>query len=60
MKSLEHVLCKFTYDYATSNKILCNEQFGFLPGRSMEDQLLLLTYNDISHAMDQGNNVDLI
>ena len=38
---------------------MCNDQFGFRPGRSTEDQLLL-TYNDISYAIDQGNIVDLI
>lgn len=59
VKSLERILCKFIYDYATSNNILCNEQFGFRSGRSTEDQLLL-TYNDISYAIDLGNNVDLI
>ena len=59
VKSLERILCKFIYDYATSNNILCNDQFGFRPGRSTEDQLLL-TYNDISNALDQGYNIDLI
>ena len=59
VKSLERILCKFVYDYATNNNILCNEQFGFRPGRSTQDQLLL-TYNDISYALDHGKNVDLI
>lgn len=59
VKSLERILCKFIFDYATSNNILCNEQFGFRPGRSTEDQLLR-TYNDVTCAMDQGKNVDLI
>lgn len=59
VKSLERILCKHIYEYATSNNLLCNDQFGFRPGRSTEDQLLL-TYNAITNALNQGDNVDLI
>ena len=39
--------------------MLTEEQFGFRPGRSTEDQLLL-TYNFISLHWDSGQIVDLI
>ena len=42
-----------------TNSILNDDQFGFRPGRSVEDQLLL-TYNAVSKWMDTGNVVDII
>ena len=59
VKSLERIICKFMYDYASDNDLLTKDQFGFRAGHSTEDQLLL-TYNEISHFLDNGFNVDLI
>lgn len=59
VKSLECILYEIIFYCSASNDILCNEQFGLHPGSSTEDQLLL-TYSDISYAMDQGNNINLI
>lgn len=39
--------------------MLCNDQFGFHPGRSTEDQLILMN-NSISDALEPGDNVDLV
>ena len=58
-KSLESILVKVIYDYLCSNDLLNDEQFGFRSGRSTEEQLLL-TYNDITLSLDNGNLVDLI
>ena len=41
-----------------TNEFFTNDQFGFRPGRSTEDQLLL-TYNDVFKWLDQGLTVDL-
>ena len=45
--------------FLTDNQILTEEQFGFRPGHSMEDQLLL-TYDEITASVDSGFPVDLI
>ena len=59
VKSLERIIAKFIYEHADSNHLFNNDQFGFRPGRSPEDQLIL-TYNDITLWLDKGFNVDLI
>ena len=58
-KTFERVVVKCIYEYVLENDLLSNDQFGFRPGRSTEDQLLL-TYNDITLALDNGKVVDLI
>ena len=59
VKTMERILVKFIYDYAQSNNLLNEDQFGFRPGRSTEDQLIL-TYHQVTSWLDQGFNVDLI
>ena len=58
-KTLERIMVKLVYDYVQENNLLSPDQFGFRPGRSTEDQLLL-TYNDVTSALDKGKAVDLI
>ena len=58
-KSLERVIAKGLYAFFTDNSILSEEQFGFRPGRSTEDQLLL-TYEEITEGLDNGFPVDII
>ena len=58
-KCLERFISKELHNFLTENSILTEEQFGFRPGRSTEDQLLL-TYNFISLHWDSGHIVDLI
>ena len=58
-KTLERIITTKLYQYLESNSILSPNQFGFRSGRSVEDQLLL-TYNDVTYWMDNGNMIDLI
>ena len=58
-KSMEKIVVKFLFDYLDSNNLLNANQFGFRPGHSTEDQLVL-TYNDVTMWLDQGFNVDLV
>ena len=58
-KSLERIISKELHAFLADNQILTEEQFGFRPGRSTEDQLLL-TYDEISASVDSGFPVDLI
>ena len=58
-KILERLIFKGLYTFFSDNQILTDEQFGFRPGRSTEDQLLL-TYDEISSCLDSGSPVDLI
>ena len=58
-KSLERIISKELHAFLTDNQILTEEQFGFRPGRSTEDQLLL-TYDEITASVDSGFPVDLI
>ena len=53
------ILVKFIYDYAQSNNLLNEDQYGFRTGRSTKDQLVL-TYHHVTSWLDQGFNVDLI
>ena len=39
--------------------LLCNGQFGFRKGHSVEDQLLL-TYRDLALQVDDDNVVDVV
>ena len=46
-------------EYLELNNLLSANLFGFLKGRSAEDQLLV-TYADIADSVDQGLVVDII
>lgn len=58
-KCLERVIFKGLYSFFSENNILTEEQYGFRPGRSTEDQLLL-TYDEITRGLDAGHPVDLV
>ena len=58
-KCLEKLIVRELNSFLQVNHILSEHQFGFRPGRSTEDQLLL-TYNDISKGLDAGHLVDLV
>ena len=58
-KTMERILAVAMDDYLADHDLLSNSQFGFRPGRSVQDQLLL-TYDYISNEYDQGKIVELI
>ena len=58
-KTMERIITKQLYEYLESNGIISDHQFGFRPGRSVMEQLLLV-YEDISYNMDSGQSVDLV
>ena len=58
-KSLERVLVDDLNEYLTINNLLSDRQYGFRAGVSVSDQLLL-TYNYVISAYDQGFAVDMI
>ena len=58
-KCMERLICGEVYLFLAENDILSEEQFGFRPGWSAEDQLLL-TYDDIINNLDNGYITDLI
>ena len=58
-KSLERLISRELYAHFSNNNVLSDEQFGFRPDRSTEDQLLL-AYNEITTDLDSGHPVDLI
>ena len=58
-KCLERLVCQEVYQFLADHDVLAKEQFGFRPGRSTEDQLLL-TYDDITKNLDVGHVTDLI
>ena len=58
-KTLERIVAKHIHEYLESNAILSNHQFGFRPGRSVMEQLLLV-YNDVSSNIDADQTVDLV
>lgn len=58
-KILERLIVKELHTYLETNSLLDDNQFGFLPGKSVEDQLLI-TYDAVTEWMDSGNMVDLI
>ena len=58
-KSLERVISQELHTFFTENNILTDHQFGFRPGMSTEDQLLI-TYDYVSRGIDKGKIIDLI
>ena len=58
-KSMERIICTKLRNYLETNFLLTENQFGFRPGRSTMDQLLLV-YNSVSLMMDAGHVVDII
>ena len=58
-KELERIVCKHLREYLESNSLLTEHQFGFRSGRSTTDQLLLV-YNEVSKAMDDGAVADVV
>ena len=47
------------YQFLANHDVLTKEQFGFRPGQSAKDQLLL-TYDNIMKNLDPGHVTDLI
>ena len=58
-KVFERLIVKHITDYLESNSLISPHQFGFRSGHSTTDQLLL-TYNDLTRAIDEGRTVDLV
>ena len=58
-KVFERMIVKHITNYLESNDLISPHQFGFRSGHSTTDQLLL-TYNDLTKAIDEGRTVDLI
>jgi signal recognition particle subunit SEC65 len=53
-KILEKIVSKKLIDHLLTNDLLYTHQYGFLPGRSTEHNLLQIT-NYISQALNEGN-----
>lgn len=58
-KSMERIVFMPLYNYLMSNNLISLDQYGFLKGRSVEDQLIV-TYNDVTLWLDEGYSVDLV
>ena len=58
-KLMERIISEHLLDYLESNHLLTEDQFGFRPNRSTEDQLLL-TYDEISSWLNDGFAADLV
>ena len=58
-KVMERVVVKKLMKFLDDNCILSVEQYGFRPGRSVEDQLLV-TYSEVSKWIDCGHCVDVV
>ena len=58
-KCLEHLISQELHTFFTESNMLSNHQFGFKPGMSTEDQLLI-TYDYVSSGIDKGKTIDLI
>lgn len=58
-KSLERIIARQLNAYLTEHDVLCPHQFGFRSGRTTMDQLLL-TYDDVSVAVDDGVVTDMV
>ena len=58
-KVLERLIAVRLLNYLEENSILSSRQFGFRPGRSTLDQLIL-TYEQISSWLNEGSNCDII
>ena len=58
-KTMERIIAKDLNAYFDKNNVLSDHQFGFRPGYSPVEQLLL-TYNDVSLWYDSGKCVNLV
>ena len=58
-KILEKLIRNALMDYLVSNRLLTNNQFGFVPGRSCALQLLVCMESR-TKALDDGAEVDII
>ena len=58
-KVLERLIARELHTFLAEHSILTCHQFGFRPGMSTEDQLLI-TYDYVSRELDKGRIVDLI
>ena len=58
-KRLERKLSDHIYNYLDSSSILSSHQFGFRPGHSTTEQLLLV-YEYVSEMIDRGETVDVV
>ena len=56
---LKKILSYYLLYYLRYNKLLCTEQYGFLPGRSTELQLIEFNRN-ISRSTNHSFNTDII
>ena len=58
-KTMERILSDAIRQYLDDNNLLSEAQFGFRPGRSVQDQLIA-TYDYITHQYDLEKVVDLV
>ena len=58
-KTMERIICAELRTYLETNLLLSPNQFGFRPGRSTMDQLLMV-YNTVSKTSDLGGVTDII
>ena len=58
-KSMERIVSDAIRHHLEENHLLSDAQFGFRPGRSVQDQLII-TYDYITQQYDIGNVVDLV
>ena len=59
MKIFERVLKKNILTHLIKNNLINEKQYGFVPGRSTQSQLLA-HYKDIYEAMEEGVRVDTV
>lgn len=58
-KTMERIIVVPLYNYLLSNNLITVDQYGFLRGRSVEDQLLI-AYDDVTLWLDNGYAVDMV
>ena len=58
-KRLERKISEHIFNYINSSSILSPQHFGFRPGHSTTEQLLMV-YEYVSERMDKGETVDLV
>ena len=58
-KTMERILSSSIHQYLDDNNILSSAQFGFRPGRSVQEQLIL-TYDYVTSEYDLGRVVELV
>ena len=58
-KRLERKLSEHIYNYLQSSSLLSSHQFGFRPGYSTTEQLMLV-YEEVSAGVDAGRTVDVV